>query len=480
MSRPFPSRRSRSARPTYVRLMSFLLPVLFAYVSSSSAAAQQAQDAAVTAFVGVNVIPMDGERVMENQTVVVRDGQIAELGAASEVQVPAGAERIDGSGRYLIPGLAEMHAHIPPPQAEEQFGESYIENVLFLYLANGVTTVRGMLGHPLHLELREQAERGELLSPHIITSGPSFNGNSVQSPADAARMVREQKQAGYDFLKLHPGLTHEEFDSIAAVADREGIRFAGHVSDDVGLQRALAAHQATIDHLDSYVQAMLPEGTEAATGGLFGSNLADEVDSSRIPQLAAATREAGVWNVPTQSLLENLAGPEPAEAMARRPEMRYMPPSTVAQWIEAKKEFQADPNFSPEEGERFIELRHELIRALQEADAGLLLGSDAPQIFNVPGFAAHRELGMLVDAGLTPYQALATGTRNPAVFFEELQGWGTIEQGKRTDLVLLEANPLEDISNTQRIAGVMMGGRWLPEAEIQQRLEVVAGEMRTR
>ena len=480
MSRTFPIRHRRPIGRSYVRLMSFLLPMLLTGALFTSSAAQTPPGPSATAFTGVNVIPMDGERVMENQTVIVRDGRIAELGPASTVQVPADAQRIDGSGRYLIPGLAEMHAHIPSPQAEEQFGDEYIENVLFLYLAHGVTTVRGMLGHPLHLELRAQAERGELLSPHIITSGPSFNGNSVQSPAQAAQMVREQKQAGYDFLKLHPGLTRAEFDSIAAVADRERIRFAGHVSEDVGLERALEARQATIDHLDSYVQAMLREESAAANGGLFGSNLAEDVDATRMPQLVAATRAAGVWNVPTQSLLENLAGPEPAETMAARPEMRYMPASTIAQWIEAKKEFQADPNFSPEEGERFVELRHELIRALQEADAGLLLGSDAPQIFNVPGFAAHRELGMLVEAGLTPYQALATGTRNPAVFFDELQSWGTIEEGKRADLVLLEANPLEDISNTQRIAGVMMGGRWLPEAEIQRRLEEVAEEMRTR
>ncbi len=429
----------------------------------------------VTAFVDVNVIPMDRERVLEGQTVIVRDGRIAEIGPTAQVRVPGGAVRIEGRGRYLMPGLAEMHAHIPPPQAAEQFGERYVDNVLFLYLANGITTIRGMLGHPQHLVLRERAARGELLSPRIYTSGPSFNGNSAPTPEVAERMVREQREAGYDFLKIHPGLTRPVYDRMAATANQVGIRFAGHVPQEVGLQRALEARQATIDHLDGYVEALaegkVPTGTPT---GFFGLNWAPYADESRIPALVRQTREAGVWNVPTQSLIEHLASPEDPEAMARWPEMRYMPPRMVAQWVTAKRSLQGGAAFSPEAERRLVELRHRLIRELHHAGAGLLLGSDAPQIFNVPGFSIQHELRMLVDAGLTPYQALETGTRNPALFFGAQDQFGTVEVGRSADLILLEANPLADVGNLARRAGVMVRGRWLPESEIRQRLETMA------
>lgn len=440
--------------------------------AESAPSAGDPPSADAVAFVGVNVVPMDRERVLEGQTVVVRDGRIAAIGDSADTPVPQGARRIAGHGGYLMPGLTEMHAHIPSPGSEREWGEGYVERVLFLYLANGVTTVRGMLGDPSHLALRERTASGELLAPRIVTSGPSFNGYSVRSPADAKGMVLEQKAAGYDFLKLHPGLSRAAFDTIDAVADREGIRYAGHVSDDVGLARALEAGQATVDHLDGYVQALVT----GATGdpGFFGFDLIHRVDTSEIKALARRTREAGVWNVPTETLLENLAGPEPAEALAARPEMRYMPARVVAQWSEAKRGFRTEPNFSAERAARFLDVRHQLIRSLQEAGAGLLLGSDAPQIFNVPGFAAHRELEVLVEAGLTPFQALATGTRNPAVFFGEASESGTVEVGKRADLVLLERNPLEDVSATSSRRGVMVRGRWLPEEELQRRLEAFA------
>ncbi len=459
-------------RPPLCSFACLLLVPLNAACAAAESASSRPPPRETVAFVGVNVVPMDRERVLEGQTVIVRDGHIVALADSAAVAVPADARRIAGNGGYLIPGLVEMHAHIPSPGSEREWGEGYTERVLFLYLANGVTTVRGMLGDPSHLKLRERAERGELSSPRIVTSGPSFNGNSVGSPADARRMVLEQKAAGYDFLKLHPGLSRAAFDTIDAVADRVGIRYAGHVSGAVGLERSLEAGQATIDHLDGYMQALVPGVTPDP--GFFGFDLTDRADPSRIPSLAERTRAAGVWNVPTETLLENLAGPETAEALAARPEMRYMPAATVAEWSEAQREFRADSAFSAHRAARFLELRHALIRALRDARAGLLLGSDAPQIFNVPGFAAHRELKVLVEAGLTPFEALATGTRNPAVFFGEEAEWGTVEVGARADLVLLERNPLEDIGATSRSRGVMVRGRWFSRAELERRLNEFA------
>jgi hypothetical protein len=336
--------------------------------------------------------------------------------------------------------------------------------------------VRGMLGHPSHLPLRARAARDELVSPTIYTSGPSLNGKSIPTTEAAARAVREQKEAGYDFLKIHPGIRREVFDTLAATARRLKIRFAGHVPLDVGLARALETRYATIDHLDGYIEAMVREGSsvDPSQSAFFGVNLADQVDESKMAALVAATKRAGVWNVPTQVLMENLIVVGSADELARRPEMRYVPASTLAEWAENKNGLLEGTGASPESARRMIEIRRKLIKALHAGGAGLLLGSDAPQMYNVPGFSTHRELETLVASGLTPHQALETGTRNVAVFFGTLKETGTVETGKRADLVLLDADPLKDIRNTTKRSGVMLRGRWLPQAEIEKRLVEVA------
>lgn len=455
-----------------VPLRTALVAALSGVASGPGLLAAQDQ---VTAFQNVNVIPMDREAVLAGQTVVVRDGRIEQIGPATSTNVPAGATVVEGNGGYLIPGYAEMHAHIPTPQG----GSEAVDRTLFLYLAGGVTTIRGMLGHPSHLELREQAANNEILAPRIYTSGPSFSGGSASDPAAAAAMVRQQEEAGYDFLKLHPGLSRPVFDAIADAADEVDIPIAGHVSADVGLDRALEAEYASIDHLDGYVEALAGHGAGFGdvNSGFFGFALTDQADEARIEALAEATREAEVWNVPTQSLMESLATPTPPEEMARWPEMRYMPPATVADWVERKRDFQNAPGYTPERAARYLEIRRQLIRALHDAGAGLILGSDAPQWWNVPGFSARRELEYMVAAGLTPYEALAMGTSNSAEYFDAEDAWGTVAPGRSADLILLEANPLEDISNVWQQAGVMVRGRWLPATEIQQRLDAIAGEV---
>ena len=425
----------------------------------------------VVAFVNVSVIPMDRERTLPGQTVMVRGDRIVALGPSDRVKLPVGGIKVDGRGKFLIPGLAEMHAHIPGGDA----ADSVVQRTLFLYVSGGITTIRGMLGHRRHLDLRARAARGELLSPTIYTSGPSLNGSSVPTPGAAARMVAEQKAAGYDFLKIHPGIAGEAFDTLAATAQRLGIRFAGHVPLDVGLTRALETGYATIDHLDGYVEAMVGEGSPvtSAQSQFFGLNLGQHLDESKLQALVEATREAQVWNVPTQVLMENLVLGETAE-LAQRPEMRYVSRATLSRWAAEKSSLLSEAGASPESARRVMNVRRKLIKALHAGGAGLLLGSDAPQDYNVPGFSTHRELQSLVAAGLTPYQALETGTRNVAVFYGTLRTTGTVAVGKRADLVLLEANPLVDVKNTSRRAGVMLRGRWLPKAEIDRRLAAMA------
>lgn len=425
------------------------------------------------AITDVSLVPMDSERVVPGQTVLIRGGRIVEIAASETMVVDEAVRRIDGRGRYLMPGLAEMHAHVPPQADDPQ----WIQDVLYLYVANGITFARSMLGAPHHLPLRDRAARGEIIAPRIYTSGPSLNGNSVNSPAHGRAMVAAQQAAGYDFLKIHPGLDRERFDAIVAEAHARGISFGGHVSNKVGLARALEARQATIDHLDEYIPALLRDDSPKAGMApmFFGWNLADEVDEAKIAPVARRTFEAGTWVVPTESLMQHVMLPShPIEALLARPEMRYMPGATISQWVQATRNFRSQSDYDPQLAERFIEVRAKLIKALHDEGAGLLLGSDAPQIFNVPGFAIHHELRMLIAAGLTPYDALATGSLNVARFLGEEQEFGTVAVGRRADLILLEANPLEDIAHLQRRAGVLLAGRWLPEEELQAGLDRIA------
>ena len=443
------------------------VPAIFLALAVPAAGAQDVLTQPI-AFVGVDVLPMDAERVLENQTVLVADGRIRDMGPRDALDPGQGTQVINGEGLYLMPGLAEMHAHVPGVDADPD----YRNRVLFLFVANGVTTMRGMLGEPAHLELRSAIAAGRVVGPRLYTSGTSFNGNSVTSPEQAVAMARAQKSAGYDFFKIHPGLTRAEFDALAAEAHTLRMPFAGHVSTEVGLKRVLEAGQASIDHLDSYMQALAPGA--AGDGGFFGFALTRSAKPGRIPELARDTARARVWNVPTQTLIENFVLPEDPEELRRRAEIRYMPPAIVEQWASAKRQLVGGADYDPDAAVRFVELRRRLIRALHEAGAGLLLGSDAPQVFNVPGFSAHRELGLLVASGLTPDEALRAGTAAPARFFGAAQTFGTVARGLDADLVLLEANPLEDIDHASRIAGVMLRGRWLPRAELDEGLRRLA------
>ena len=416
------------------------------------------------AIINVDVIPMTDEVVLRDKTVITRGGRIVTIGDVDEVPVPEGVTVVDGTDRFLIPGLAEMHAHVPGADSAD------LQRYFTLFVANGVTTVRGMLGQPSHLGLREDLLAGRVFGPRLITSGPSLNGRSVNGAADGAHQVREQHAAGYDFIKIHPGLDAAEFAAIAHAAGELGMPFAGHVPVAVGIPNALASGIATIDHLDGYMAALLPRNFDPSGGygGFFDVLLADEVDDTQIADLAAATAAAGTWNVPTESLIELRIGSIPVAELRNREEMQYMPPATVARWIAAKEAQLEERGFSPAVAAEAIRIRRSLILALHEKGAGLLLGSDAPQVFNVPGFSLHHELEILVASGLSPFEALRTGTSNVAEFLG--LNTGRIEVGRDADLLLLDASPLENISNTRRVHGVMLRGTWIPEASIERML----------
>lgn len=443
--------------------------ILFAFFFLSCTAQQTADNRVKEiVFSNVNIIPMDKKEVLLNRDVVIKSGMITAIGLTSKVKYSKDALVIDAKGKYLLPGLAEMHAHVPPVDDLQP-----MKDVLMLFALNGVTTIRGMLGHPRHIELRGKISSGVIMGPRFITSGPSFNGNSVKTTEAAAAMVKDQKKAGYDFLKLHPGITKENFAVIAATAKTINIPFAGHVSFDVGVWRAVNAGYATIDHLDGFVESLVPgiEKMKEQETGLFGLFIADKVDESGIQKLMDSLRYHHIWVVPTQALAERWFHPtRDADSLGNEPEMKYMDPNTVKNWITAKKNLLNNPNYKSSTVMRLIEIRRKLIYECNKNGVGLLLGSDAPQVFDVPGFSVHQELRYLVDAGLTPYEALKTGTVNVGQFLKRVD-IGIIKTGAVSDLLLLNGNPLDDINQSKNIEGVMMGHLWLNKEYINAELK---------
>jgi imidazolonepropionase-like amidohydrolase len=328
-----------------------------------------------------------------------------------------------------------------------------------------------MLGHPAQLDWRQQAASWQRLAPRLVVAGPSINGNSAPTAEVAVRMVEEQKAAGYDLLKIHPGLSLDVFNAMAEAAHRLDIPFAGHVPLDVGVQRAIEAGYASIDHLDGFMEALIADGAPVTSTqtGFFGLGLVDYIDQGKLDPLIQAARTKGVTVNATETLMQTLAGNGQPRLMLDDPSMAWWPQDEVTRWAGSVTSLQENPQVSAEDRARFLELRFWLIRSLHEGGVSLLLGSDAPQIGNVPGFSTLHELELMAAAGLSNFEALATGTRNVGQYLGE-PDFGTIAPGHRADLLLLDADPLENVSHVRRQAGVMVNGRWLPKAEIDQRL----------
>lgn len=414
----------------------------------------------VVAFIGVDVVPMDGERLLERQTVVVRDGRIAAIGAVASTPVPDGAAFIEGHGRYLMPGIAEMHAHVPGAD------DPAVTEIMALYALTGATTIRAMLGTPFQFELRRRIESGEMLGPTLFIVAPPFNRGSVTGPEDARDKVRNYRAAGYDQLKIFGVPSQDSYDALAGAAHALGMRFGGHVPENIGLRHALAMRQS-VEHLDGYLQA-------------------SKGDPERINELARLTREAGVWNAPTMDVWKTLLGARRPEELDGRPELVYLPRATIDEWRQRTANLASGSSLrnalvavgikrSPSE---IAELRDRILVALHRGGARLLLGADSPQLYSVPGFSLAHELRAMVEAGLPIYNVLEAATRNPAEYFGQLEEFGMVVVGKRADLILLEGNPLQDVRNVHRQAGVMLRGRWLPKEEIGCRLKEIAAKWR--
>jgi imidazolonepropionase-like amidohydrolase len=478
------NRRGASHGPRAISIASVALVALVSLRAVPQASAQASRGAMTPgtfAITGVSVVPMTGsENVLKDSTVLVRDGRIVAVGATGSVAVPSDARVIDGRGKFLIPGLADMHTHL---FSDEEVPDSVAGDEFGVMLANGVTTIRLMIGRPGHLAMRREIEAGRLLGPQLWVASPQFTGRKdincrvVTTAEEARTAVKEAADAGYDFIKLTLFITPEVFDAVASEAARNGIRVVGHVDPRVGVAKALAAGQH-IEHLDNYMESVLadtaPSRNSVSDRGVFRPKnweSLDFVDEAKIAKIAKATAQARVFTTPTLTMFKfAFAQGQSDEEIRARPEWGLMPPKHRELYLGGNKKYWANPP-SEARRKRYVEVRNRLVKEIALAGGKIMAGSDTPEWFLGYGFTLHRELESLVAAGLTPYQALEAATRNPAEFLHALTEWGTIEPGKRADLVRLSANPLEDIRNTTKIEGVSIGGRWLVKSECQKLIE---------
>ena len=418
--------------------------------SQTAVATSHPKAAQITAFININVVPMDKEQVLERQTVIIRDGRISVIGSAATTKVPKDAMRIDGRGKYLMPGLVDMHTHL------------YSQTEMPLYIANGVTTVFNLDGRPAHLLWRERIARGEMLAATIYTVGPKFD--RARTPEEAARIVDEQARAGYDGIKIYNQVSKEEYPALMAAARRNNLIIVGHIPRKPGFEAALKAGQA-IAHAEEYIYAF------------FNNDVGDidkiELDESRIAQAVTLTRTSGIWITPTLVTYDYIVRQaSDLGTFLAKPELKYIAPSQRERFSPENNRYKRAFNSSQvAKLKEVLAFQKKLLRALHKAGVPILVGTDAPDVGPIAGFSIHEELRNLVESGFTPFKALQAATRDSAQILKSPNEFGTVSVGKRADLILLEANPLKDIGNVARRVGVMVRGQWLPESELRGMLD---------
>ena len=402
------------------------------------------------AFVNVNVVPMEEERVLEAQTVMVRNGKIAEIGPAAQVAIPGSAYRIDGSGKYLLPGLADMHTHI------------YYRDDLLPYVANGVTTVLNMGSPPDILQLRRQVANAEILGPNIFASafvdGAGNRGWIVRTPQEARSAVHNIKAQGWDFIKVYNSIAGDVFHALMQEAEAQNLAVIGHGVRAPGMQGILAAGQVMIAHAEEYIY----------------THFHNSYDANLIPAAIAMTMQASAYLTTTLSAYETIllqwGNPAGRDALMAKPEVKYVHPNWVNDWRSSGRYLNNSGSLVPA-----FEFQKRFVKAFHDAGVPLLLGTDTPTIPGiVPGFGIHQDLRNLVSSGLRPYDALKAGTYHAGEFIRKYvpgaESFGTITVGKRADLILLTENPLSNVETLTKRAGVMVRGRWLSEGKLQQML----------
>lgn len=471
------------------------LLLLLTFASQHAAKRLTVEDTGALALTHVTVIDMTGAPPLSDMTVVIMGNRIAALGQTGKVRVPGGAQVVDATGKFLIPGLWDMHFHIK--ETERTFP---------LFIANGVTGVRNMGGDFQKLfEWREAVASGKLLGPRIVACGPVIDGPNPANPDHAIPVgnAEEAKQAvdflkrnGADFVKVYDGVPREAYFAIAEEAKRQGLPFVGHIPSAVTMMEASNAGQKSVEHLGTFLEGSSTVETELRNwppspvkNGDFsvipariaarGNRMLDTYSGQKATQLMALLAKNKTWQVPTL-LAKQVNTFVDDISQVQDPRYKYIPASIREGWSPDKNFFYRyrTPEFIAYQ-KRLFQKELETVGVMQRAGVPIMAGTDGGS-YTVPGFGLHQELALLVKARLTPMQALQAATINPAIFLGESNTLGTVEQGKLANLILLDADPLQDISNTQRIDAVIVNGRFFPATVLRMMLANVENAARPR
>jgi imidazolonepropionase-like amidohydrolase len=464
------------------------LPVVavaaLAACTSQDQEGRSAVQTADLAIVNATVLTMASEQPLESTTVLVEGDRITWIGPASALNVPETLRQVDGTGRFLIPGLIDSHAH------------THNEDQLQLFVANGVTTVRDMFGKPHHLDWMDRLrDDPDFLAPTLRVASPILDGDppilgdavGVSDPDAAAALVADYAESGFQAIKVYSRLSRPVYDAVVAAADEVGLPVEGHVPQAVGLDHAIESGMRAIEHFTGYEVLALSDSVAASLGGGEGQYLRERArlatewqdglltfdqifDPTKMSALARRTAAAGVWNVPTLTV-NQIVTPDEYESRLEDPGVEYVDRERVENW-------RPPATRNPVRARSLRALIHEfglrLIAAMHSEGAMVLVGTDTANPFVVPGFSIHNELANFVAAGLSPSETLRSATRLPAEFLGLGEEIGSVSVGRRADLVLLDANPLADITNLKRVVGVILRGRWLDRADIDSMLDGVA------
>ena len=434
-----------------------------------------------------SVIDATGAPAQAHRTVIVRNGKIEEVGisaAGTDRKLPG--EHVNGTGKYLIPGLWDMHVHMV-------FGDWFPrgkEVTLPLFIANGITGVRDMGGElDVLQQWRKEIAAGTLIGPRMVISGPMLDGPqprfpssiAIKTPEDGRRAVDELKRRGADFIKLQSLIPREAVFAIADEARKQGIPFVGHVPDSVRASEASNAGQKSFEHLIGIFEGSSPLEDEFLKGSKSETKFLSTYDPARAATLFALLAKNHTWQCPTL-VWERGGNLIDQTDFVHDTRAKYVP----AYWKDVTwKRFTEEivHDFNTDDlatRKRFVEKELEVVNAMHRAGIPFLAGTDTPPgVYVFPGFSLHEELQRFVAAGFTPMEALQTATLNPARFLGMDDRMGMIEKGKLADLVLLDANPLEDIRNTRKIAAVIVNGRYLSRADLDKMLANVEKAAKT-
>jgi imidazolonepropionase-like amidohydrolase len=481
------------------RLLHFLIATTVLVSTLVGCADEMAPDeeAVVTAFVNVHLVPMTGEVIVESQTVLVEGTRITAIGLSNEVTIPKNAVVIDGAGAYLMPGLADMHAHV----FRNWQGDDWPVSPLNLYLANGVTTIRslgsGEASVDFVLDMRDEINQGKRSGPTIYATGPTLDGPlgelpTVSGRGEAERIVREQKDQGYDCIKLYSHLPTELFHEVVTTAAELEMYTVGHIPYAVGLNGVLSAGMDEIAHIEQLNWELVDfDRNKNLNWQEWGDYLVENVilqlesfdfdfnafleqKRATISQIVKTLQSANVTICTTAVVAEVMVQKKEPETFLARPQLAYKPDRFLDRVRRGEDRHQKFP-------EDLVNFKYALdmmlLRELKQAGIPLVLGTDAGtgELGIVPGFSVHDELRLMTENGFTPYEAITTGTVNAARVVAEMTGegdFGTIELGKRADLILVRGNPLEDVANIKDPLGVMAAGSWYSKEALMQMIAV--------